>query len=376
MTDARAKKKARSEGMPGISDRRRGLVRAGFSLLIIGFLSACSVGPATIERDRFDYGDSLARSQREELLHNIIRLRYLESPVFMSIGSVVNQYSAEGELNAGFGWIFGGSDASANTSFGGTSRFYDRPTITYTPMNGDEFIEAYLRPISPQSLLTLVQSGYKIDFLFPLMLRAINNFENAKYAYGNDHPASQDFNRVVELMSRLQKSSRFRVRTEMDGPKSDSRQRFYFEWQDAVDPEGRRWIRELAGLLGLPPDSDRAEVVFGRSADGKITIIPRSTMTVLIDVSYYADVPDRDIDEGRVRPGRPADPAQPPPIRIRCSTDVPADAYVKIRHRDMWFWIDDCDIASKECFLTLVLLSNIADQVRSGGRPVLTLPAG
>lgn len=362
-------------------DHRRGLLPGRAARLVLALfsvcaLSACSVGPGTIKRDRFDYGDALATSQRQELLQNIIRLRYLESPIFMSIGSVVNQYSAEGEVNAGFGWIWGGSDAGTTTSIGGVSRFYDRPTITYTPVNGDEFIDAYLRPISPQSLLTLVQSGYRIEFLFPLMLRAINNFDNAKYAYGNDQPANPKFTRAVELMGILQSSGALRVRNNRTGSGDDATERLFFDWSGTLDSESSRQIDELAGLLDLSADEDRAEVIFGQKMKGKITIIPRSTMTVLIDVSYFADVPELDILEGRVRPSRPSEPADARPIRIHSGPTPPADAYVKVSHRDTWFWIDDRDIESKECFLTLVVLSNISDQAKSGSKPVLTIPAG
>ena len=54
-------------------------------------LGGCTVGPQTVPRDRSAYAESMAQSAREQLLLNIIRLRYMESPVFMSVNSVVNQ---------------------------------------------------------------------------------------------------------------------------------------------------------------------------------------------------------------------------------------------------------------------------------------------
>ena len=59
----------------------------GFSSLIIAavfVLSGCAVfGHRRVPPDRFNYNEALAESTRDQMLLNIVRLRYLEEPVFL-----------------------------------------------------------------------------------------------------------------------------------------------------------------------------------------------------------------------------------------------------------------------------------------------------
>ena len=343
-------------------------------LMVLAAGPGCSVGPDTVARDRFNYGEALATSQREEILQNLVRLRYVESPIFLNISTVVNQYSIEGSIDAGFGWAFGGSGAGTSNTIGGEGRYYDRPTITYAPMSGDQFVEAYLRPILPQSLLTLVQSGYQIDFLFPLMLQSINGHGNANHMAREDRFASPKFTRIVELMNSLQLGGTLRVRAFPSTPAAPA-DRVYLEWVQPTDPAEVKKVDELVSLLGLPPNLQRAEVVFGEPVEGKIALITRSAMAILLDVASYIDIPAEDVERGLVRRGMPSDERRRAPMRIHSGDDEPSDAYVAIQHRDTWFWVAEDDVDSKVCFLALVILSNISQQNKAGG-PVLTIPAG
>ena len=95
-------------------------MRKSLGVLCLSLLAACSVGPKSIPRDQFDYGMAIASAGREQLLKNIVGLRYVEAPVFVDVASVINQYSLEGEVSAGFG---------GNTSITG-------PRIPETSMTG------------------------------------------------------------------------------------------------------------------------------------------------------------------------------------------------------------------------------------------------
>ena len=125
-----------------------GLGRAVIALLLLGLASCASVGPRTIPRDQFDYGEAIANSWKEQLLTNMIRLRYVEAPVFVNVSSVINQYALEGEvaLGAGASTSFTGENTA---TIGGAGRFSDKPTITYTPVEGREFSISLLTPITP-----------------------------------------------------------------------------------------------------------------------------------------------------------------------------------------------------------------------------------
>ena len=112
------------------------------------WLASCqSVGPTTIPRDRFDYSTAIGDSWKRQTLLNIVRLRYADPPIFVDVGQVIAGYSLETVVSAGGGVSSPGADTA---TLGAQGRFTDRPTITYTPLTGNRFIENIATPISPQ----------------------------------------------------------------------------------------------------------------------------------------------------------------------------------------------------------------------------------
>src|SRR5580765_5366150 len=98
------------------------------------FTGCRSIGPATVARDRFDYSDAITESWKRQTLLNIVKLRYLDPPIFVDVGQIVAGYSVETSVNAG-GTV--SSETAVQGNFfnaGGTAKFTDRPTITYTPL--------------------------------------------------------------------------------------------------------------------------------------------------------------------------------------------------------------------------------------------------
>ena len=63
------------------------------------------VGPQTVPRDRFDYGAAVKRSWQEQLLVNLVRLRYLDTPVFLDVDQIVAQYTLNGAVSMSTGLV-------------------------------------------------------------------------------------------------------------------------------------------------------------------------------------------------------------------------------------------------------------------------------
>ena len=70
-------------------------------------ISGCAAqGAKRVPRDRFDYNAALAQSTREQMLLNIVRSRYLEVPVFLTVSSVLTQYEYDSSIGLGAGmWL-------------------------------------------------------------------------------------------------------------------------------------------------------------------------------------------------------------------------------------------------------------------------------
>lgn len=171
------------------------LIRSGFLLAVViaGLCGCRSVGPITVPADRFNYNQAQAQSSNEQMLLNIVRLRYGEPIYFMELASVLSQYTlqATGEVsswennlntwsNPALRAVYNiDSDPSSQDTWGANLQYTDRPTITYRPLQGGEFATRVMTPIQPLTLIYLAQSGWGIDRILACCVQQINGIQNA-----------------------------------------------------------------------------------------------------------------------------------------------------------------------------------------------------
>ena len=104
-------------------------------VLMLCVVTGCgSIGPSTVNRDRFDYITAISESWKQQLLLNIVKLRYADTPVFLEVGQVISGYEVEGTFSAG-GTIGNNSTRSPwrlseHRRFGALSGSADRDLFT------------------------------------------------------------------------------------------------------------------------------------------------------------------------------------------------------------------------------------------------------
>ena len=143
-----------------------------------------SIGPHTVATDRFDYSTAIADSWKKQTLLNIVKLRYVDLPVFVDVSSVVAGYSMQ--TGIGVGGTLSTEKAVQGNFFNGSGQaiYTDRPTITYTPLTGQKFLRGLVTPIEPKNIFFMLQSGYAADFVLGLTVESLNGVRNRSTSAG------------------------------------------------------------------------------------------------------------------------------------------------------------------------------------------------
>jgi hypothetical protein len=98
--------------------------------MILAGAGCHSLGPGTVARDRFDYSASISESWKRQTLLNIVKLRYLDPPIFVDVGQIVSGYQLQASANLG-GQLSSERAIQGNSlTLGGAATYIDRPTIT------------------------------------------------------------------------------------------------------------------------------------------------------------------------------------------------------------------------------------------------------
>lgn len=347
----------------------------GFALVLTG---CHSIGPGTVARDRFDYSSSIGESWKRQTLLNIVKLRYLDPPIFVDVGQIVAGYSLQTGVSAG-GTL--SSDKAVQGDFmnaSGQAVYTDRPTVTYTPLTGNKFIKGLMTPLPPDSVFFTIQSGWPADGVLFATVSEINGLKNQGTSIHGVTPPDPKFMRVLQLMREIQLSGAVAMRIKQDASKQETTILTFRSKnipQEVLDD-----IHELRTLLRLDPDAEEISLVFGSNPvnDREVAMVTRSMMQQMATMASQVDVPAEDVAENRASPGWETmtnGVSAPRLINIRSAKDAPKDAFVAIPYRGNWYWIDDRDLKSKRIFSFMMLLFTLADTGDKEPLPLVTIPA-
>lgn len=349
-----------------------GMALAGAVLATL--LTGCaSIGPPTLERDRIDYVSGISDSWKRQMLLNLLKVRYTDTPVFMDVSSVIASYSLETEVRLTGQYASPGrGDTYGN--LGATGRYGDRPTITYQPLSGDKFARSLMAPIPVTGILSLIQAGYPADFVLRVCVNSINGLDNDYGGPGNPRAGNPKFRELLAAMRESQLASGAGFRT-----KSKDKQSVVMVFPPQGE-ETKPAVRRIRELLHLDPAATEANVVYGSlpEPDAEIAVVTRSIMQVMIDVASHLEVPAIEVAEDRVyAPNRTPEQESlfPALLAVRTGPAPPEDAFTAARYRGRWHWIDDRDPQSKRTLAFLLMLFSLTEGGSTQGAPVVTIPA-
>jgi len=353
------------------------MIRAQIIILAAVFLVlfGCSgIGPSTVPRDRFDYTAAISDSWKNQMLFNMVKIRYGDAPVFLDVSSVISQYQLAGALNLGATINYPPTSTSGSLGWAGT--YVERPTITYTPIMGDKFARSLMSPVPPPAILSLMQAGYPVDLVFRLLVQEINGVRNRFGGEARARSADPEFYSLIEKLRQIQSSGAIGMRF----TRKEKEEATFMVIRGERDPAIEALSAEVRKILGLAPHAKEVNVVYGAVSrdDKEIAILTRSILEVLIDISADIEVPAAHVEEKRVNPTHVEEAIKDgkifPLIRIHSSSEKHKDAFVSIQYRDTYFWIDDRDLMSKKIFSFLMFVFTLVETGEKGTAPIVTVP--
>ncbi|WP_455388377.1 hypothetical protein [Petrachloros mirabilis] len=356
----------------------RRILRLAAFILILNCLTGCaSIGPKTMISDRFDYVGTIGESWKQQMLLNIVKIRYGDAPVFLDVASIISGYTLETGVNI-TGQIASPGKGDVYGNIGAHGTLTDRPTITYAPLGGEKFARSLMRPIPPTAVLGLVQSGYPIDLVLRVCVQSVNSVRNEYSSSLRPRPADPEFYPLLERLLRIQDSGSIGIRIKQEKGMEGVMLSLRGKAEKSIEED----ISFVRRTLGLDPASWQFSVDYGAVAkdNREIAILTRSILEILVDMAGNIEVPSDHVREKRVNPTMTITEAQGAPIvpivKIYSSTARPGDSFVAVPYRDYWFWIDDRDYQSKKLFSFLMFIFSLTETGGKEGTPIITVPAG
>jgi hypothetical protein len=341
-------------------------------------LTGCThLGPRTVAVDRFDYSTAIADSWKQQTLLNIVKLSYMDLPVFVDVSSIVAGYSMQTGVSVN-GTL--SSDKAIQGNFlaaGGQAIYTDRPTITYVPMTGEKFLHGLITPIEPKNIFFLLQAGYAADFILALSVESLNGLRNRSVAGGTMWAADPEFIRALQLLHEVQAAGAVGMRVEEDKAKGQTAVLFF--QRDDLSSDVMEKTAEIRRLLRLPAEQQRYVLTYSpvRGTQNDLAVNSRSMLQIMAAFSSYVDVPEAHRKAHFAAPSfeNPALEEAREGVRIHSGKDKPVAAFAAVRYRDYWFWVDESDWQAKRALTAVMFFFTLSETGSPERIPLVTIPA-
>ena len=383
-------------------------------------LLGCSIGPTVIRENASRYNSAVRSVMNEELLLNLVRLRYSESTQFMSVQTIASNTNLSIGIDGGVA-----IDSTTTTSANGQLGYVDNPTITFVPRQGEELATQLLAPISIENLAYLCHAGWSAEWVFKSLVANANGVRGPIVSANNPlRTGSTSWHRLINLISQLERKGELQIgfvriydpylSVPLEGSalkptdflaavqyksrwrSSDEGKTYQLTSQDDepvlwLTPEGKESEAGIEFMKILHLDPTQPYYPFSR---GRTPVSPKGlTDTLYLRTASFVNTlrmisaavmpPEADVQTSLCWAVIPGSSDAEMILNLRRNFEVlsskspPKNTAVSVKYKGSWFYVDDRNLNAKLVFGFLVELFNLQiTGTSSTPAPILTIPIG
>lgn len=352
------------------------LIKLSLSLFLATIVGCTHLGSRVMPPDRLNYNRSIINSELQQLLLNIVRLRYGDTPQFLSLNNIVSQFSFQGGLATDFNRSMSPGSITTTVDVAPNVSYSESPTLTYTPMQGEEFVTRLMTPVDIQIIKMFLRDGWGIGRIMRTFIQRLGPLPNAILASrptSSRVPAYKEFSDFTRIMRKLQWLDAFKAFND----NSDGTYRIMIVITDFAKLNAN----ELALLkkLGIEPLSPNFWI--STVDNGQAKNFYAETRTVLSIYNYLSkgvEVPQEHekivgktiMPDGQIFNWNQITEGL---LDVKYARLLPMNAYVYVYYRGYYFYIEDTDNNSKETLNLLTILNGIFQGNIQSVLPVFTI---
>ena len=351
------------------------------------------------------------------MLLALVQTRYVHNPGFLDISAINTQL----KWSAG---VSGSYQTNPSVGLIGPSLGYsESPTITYTPLQGPEFVRRMMMPVGTEIVGMLIETGWSSEVVLRLAVQRINDLPNGfdgSISSLKTIPRYEEFIRMAKVFDRLvargdlvltmvpnhhfpitswdfKNPDNFKSGTVIKNTWESTDNPLLLNARRSARKKGsatERDLQELVDLLGFPLENFKPRNVLNPNFDsvyvqnlirpgykGDVWIQTRSLQETLYALSWAVQVPPEAEENGEVHVITGTDGQRfdwnemyKDLLTIHWSPSKPEKAAIAIPYQGNWYYVAKNDVASKQTFVLLAQMTKMLSGLSSGNTPTLTLP--
>ena len=349
------------------------------TLLALGSIGCLNYGPISLKSERSKYNLAIQKTNDEQLLLNLVRLKYRDTPFFLEVGNVASQFRLKNKAS-----ITAQLESMVKDIFnlGASTSYEESPTVSYTPLHGDNFVKHILSTLPLKTITLLFHSGWSIERVFRVSCQLLGGLENAPGASGptpKQAPQYKEFLKAIKYLQKIDDRDALRINyQEVNGQPQ-------MVLQISNEAKNSKPALEFARIVNTVQGKNMYVLSHFPSSEqvNHLRIVPRSFLGIMFYLSQSIKIPKLDMLKGKVTltktlTGETFDwsAVTGDLLTIHSSNEEPLRSAVHIYYRNTWFYIDDSDLGSKSTFSLLTQIYALQSGAIKSTDPVLTIGVG